>query len=398
MNKRQILTAAVLAVGGLGLAAAPVWAQAQTPAADPSAAAQPSQAPAGSTAAQPAAPAAPGAAASDAQPAGSSQGASQSDVRQALSQSANAVLSKDGLKGLSQQLSQRDQQRIGDLSQQNPQLSQTVDQLRQAYHDKYQKDLDLTANADQVFTPEFFRIGGSADQAREASGRIAPDTGAAGSGTGASGSASGSTPAGSSAGATGSIGASGASGSATIGGTSVSGNVGSSGASGTMTPGGSGASGAAGSSGATASGDMAQTASSSSDRHLSVTIPASHSMPDARVHLVREGDSWKINIPDSIDGKQLAQNLQDQLQKCVQSKEQWPADANDAQRAIAHSVFVALSEPAAGARGASDMTAPGAAGSSSGTGTSGGSSGTPGAGSSGSSTGGTSGAPGGGTQ
>src|SRR5439155_4089228 len=103
------------------------------------------------------------------------------------------------------------------------------------------------------------------------------------------------------------------------------------GASGTA---GLGSSGAGSSAGSTATGDQAQTASSASDQRLSVAIPASHDMPEARVRLVREGSAWKINIPNSVDGKQLAQNLQTQLQKCVQNKDQWPADANDAQRAI----------------------------------------------------------------
>jgi hypothetical protein len=112
-------------------------------------------------------------------------------------------------------------------------------------------------------------------------------------------------------------------------------------------------------------------------------------MPDARVRLTQEGGQWKIQLPQSADANQLAQNIQKQLQQCVQMKDQWPADATQAQLAIAHSVLLAFSEqPAAGASGSSTGTgasgASGASGSSSsGTGSSGSSSGTGASGTSG---------------
>jgi hypothetical protein len=374
MTKRQILTAAIVTVGGFGLISLPASAEDNASAAQPSAA-QPSAAQ--PSAAQPSAgqPSAGQSSSSSglsgsAQTAGSSAGAtasaSQSDVSKALSQLTNAVLSKDGLKNLSQQISSKDAQRIGDLSQQQAQVDQAADQLRQAFKDKYQKDLDLSQNADQVFTAQFFQMGGSAsDSARQASGSLPPDQGTSpsaspsgSSGTsGTSGSASSGTSGTSGASGTGAsaganVGASGASGTANIGGASVSGNVGSSGATGSVT------------------GDAAQTASSSMGG-TTITIPASHGMPDARVRLTQESGQWKIQLPQSTDGNQLAQNIQKQLQQCAQMKDQWPADATQAQQAIAHSVLLAFSDQSSsgGASGASGTS--GTSGSSSSLGTSG---------------------------
>jgi len=47
---------------------------------------------------------------------------------------------------------------------------------------------------------------------------------------------------------------------------------------------------------------------------------------------VQEGGQWKIDLPDNVDAKQLAQNIQQHLQMAAQSKDQWPADA----KAIRH--------------------------------------------------------------
>lgn len=203
MDKRQILTAAILAVGGFGLVTLPATAQdAGASGAGSSAAGQStSGGSSGATGAGSAGQSSSGGASgsssvaaggASAQTAGSSQQASQSDVRQILSQTASAVLTKGGIQQLSQQISQQDQQRVGDLSQQAQQLDQTVDQLRQAYKDKYQKDLDLTANAEQVFTSQFFSVGGASasDLARQAAGTISPDASSTG-GSSAGGSSAG---------------------------------------------------------------------------------------------------------------------------------------------------------------------------------------------------------------
>jgi len=389
MTKRQILTAAIVTVGGFGLVSLPASAEdnAASSAAQPSAGQSSSSSSAGQSSAgqssSSAQPSGSDASGSGAQTAGSSSGAtanaSQSDAKKVLSQTANAIVSKDGLKNLSQQVCSKDAQRVGDLSQQQAQVDQAADQLRQAYKDKYQKDLDLSQNADQVFTAEFIQIGGASDQARQASGQVPADQGtspSASSTGGASGSASG-TSGSSGAGASGSVGAGGASGTANIGGASVSGNVGSSGAA------------------ASATGDAAQTAGSSMGG-TTVTIPASHGMPEARIRLVQEGGQWKIALPQGADAKQFADNVSKQLQQCAQMKDQWPADANQAQQAIVHSVLIAFSDQSSGGASGSSSSSSGAgtSGASGTSGTSGasGTSGSTGTGSSGSSSSGTSGA------
>src|SRR5439155_23160916 len=120
---------------------------------------------------------------SSAEPAAAQQGAAQqaseSDVRQVLSQTAQAAISKGGAKDLSQQFCQRDQDRVKDLSKDTTQLDQSIDQLRSAYKDKYQQDLDLSKNSDAVFTVQFFQLGGGGEAARQAAARIGSDANAA---------------------------------------------------------------------------------------------------------------------------------------------------------------------------------------------------------------------------
>jgi hypothetical protein len=120
-------------------------------------------------------------------------------------------------------------------------------------------------------------------------------------------------------------------------------------------------------------------------------------MPEARLNLANEGGSWKIDLPDSTDAQKLSEKLQKQVSECTQMKDQWPADANEAAKAISHSVLLAFSSDAAasgsGATGASGTS--GSPGSSSGTGSSGSNSG--GAGGAGGTSGGSSGSSSGGS-
>jgi hypothetical protein len=314
MKKRlEILVAAVLAVGGI--AVIPVLAQDQAGSPQQQQQQQPSAAQ-GAPAATPSDRAGAGAgAASNAQPAADRPGAaaaSESDVRTALAQITQSALDKDQAKNLSQQFSSADQSRLKDFDATG--IDQAADQIRQAYKAKYQQDLDLSKNAEMVFSGQFFRIGSLGESARSASERIGAESNAAGgaSSTGA---------------------ASGATGSAQKDAAGV---------------------GAAAREGQPA-GEAARTASSSSAGGVSVTIPASQGMPETRLNLVRDGSSWKIDLPDNIDGKELSQRLQQHLQMAAQSKDQWPADANEAARAISHHVLAAL-----GSGGSSDSAAPGA--------------------------------------
>jgi hypothetical protein len=307
-KKLAVFTAAMLTVGGIGL-----MAHGQAQPADQAGQAQQQQ--------QPAAGQSTGAAAQPSDLSGRATAAgdqaaamaSESEVRQTLAQTAQSVLDKDQIKNISQQFCQRDQDRLKDFK--SDQVSMAADQLKQAYKEKYQQDLDLSKNADQVFNSQFFRIG-AGGEARTASERIGADaTSAQKDAAGVGAAAREGVPAGDAAQAT--------------------------------SPQNSGAAGAGAGAGA-----GAQVAAASAGPMIAVTIPASHDLPDTRLNLVKEGSSWKIDLPESIDAQQLSQRLSDHLQMATQMKDKWPADANEAARAISHHVFVALGSDSGGATGA----------------------------------------------
>jgi hypothetical protein len=74
----------------------------------------------------------------------------------------------------------------------------------------------------------------------------------------------------------------------------------------------------------------------------SVTFPASHGMPEVKVPLIHEAGGWKIDIPDEVDSAKLRDNVQAALTHCDERKDKWPADANEAYRAVTHSVLLAI--------------------------------------------------------
>jgi len=79
-----------------------------------------------------------------------------------------------------------------------------------------------------------------------------------------------------------------------------------------------------------------------------VTFPASHGLPVLYVPLIREfPDSWKIDVPDQVDGQKLYTNLIDQLTMIDNMKDQWPTDVNDAYRAVSHHVLMAVMDQTA---------------------------------------------------
>ena len=73
-----------------------------------------------------------------------------------------------------------------------------------------------------------------------------------------------------------------------------------------------------------------------------VKIPASHDKPEITVPFVFETGGWRIDVPDSVDANKLRDNVQNALTKCDEMKDKWPADVNDAYRAVAHSVLIAV--------------------------------------------------------
>jgi len=86
-----------------------------------------------------------------------------------------------------------------------------------------------------------------------------------------------------------------------------------------------------------------------------VTVAASHGLPELKVPLIHElPDVWKIDVPDSVDGKKLYDNLLNHLTMANEHKDQWPSDVNDAYRMVSHHVLMAVLDApeTAGAAGA----------------------------------------------
>lgn len=86
-----------------------------------------------------------------------------------------------------------------------------------------------------------------------------------------------------------------------------------------------------------------------------VTVAASHNLPELKVPLIHElPDMWKIDVPDSVDGKKLYDNMLNHLTMVNEHKDHWPADVNDAYRMVTHHILMGVldvNEDAAGAAG-----------------------------------------------
>ena len=73
-----------------------------------------------------------------------------------------------------------------------------------------------------------------------------------------------------------------------------------------------------------------------------MTVPASHGLPAVTLSMVKQGSDWKLNVPDTLTPERLQQNLTRELSRCNDMKAQWPQDANQAQKALAHHVLLAI--------------------------------------------------------
>ena len=71
-------------------------------------------------------------------------------------------------------------------------------------------------------------------------------------------------------------------------------------------------------------------------------IPAGHGLPELTVPLVKDHESWRIDMPDDVTALQLRKNVNDELTAIDTAKDQWPGDQLDAQRAIVHRVLMAV--------------------------------------------------------
>jgi hypothetical protein len=70
--------------------------------------------------------------------------------------------------------------------------------------------------------------------------------------------------------------------------------------------------------------------------------PAGHGLPAIDASLIHElPDIWRFDLPDNIDGQKLSSNLLTHLGH-LGDPSQWPADVNEAYRAVGHHVLAAL--------------------------------------------------------
>lgn len=88
-----------------------------------------------------------------------------------------------------------------------------------------------------------------------------------------------------------------------------------------------------------------------SDRNLNdpgrniatVQIEQSHQMPALSVNLIHEfPDSWRIDVPDTVDAAKLRMNLTNAVNDLSAMKDQLPADVNEAYRMVNHRVLAAI--------------------------------------------------------
>jgi len=75
------------------------------------------------------------------------------------------------------------------------------------------------------------------------------------------------------------------------------------------------------------------------------TIPASHGLPELMLTFVGEGGKWRLDIPDTVDAQKLHDNLKTTL-TALQDTSHWPADKNDAYRAVSHHILAAVMDKA----------------------------------------------------
>jgi hypothetical protein len=79
------------------------------------------------------------------------------------------------------------------------------------------------------------------------------------------------------------------------------------------------------------------------DRDVAVvTYPTAGMAPSLTVSMIKEvPDSWRFDIPDNVDGQKLHDNLLLQLNKLGDGSK-WPADENEAYRAVTRHVLIAI--------------------------------------------------------
>lgn len=82
-------------------------------------------------------------------------------------------------------------------------------------------------------------------------------------------------------------------------------------------------------------------------RNIATVMVSGDAAGELQVPLIHElPDSWRIDVPDSVDGPKLKANLLAHLNAATAMKDQWPADPNEAYRAVSiHMLKAVLDKP-----------------------------------------------------
>jgi hypothetical protein len=74
-----------------------------------------------------------------------------------------------------------------------------------------------------------------------------------------------------------------------------------------------------------------------------VDVGASHGLPELKIPLIHElPDMWKIDVPDSVTGQVLYDNVLKHLTMVNEHKDQWPSDENDGYRMVTHHLLMGI--------------------------------------------------------
>ena len=78
------------------------------------------------------------------------------------------------------------------------------------------------------------------------------------------------------------------------------------------------------------------------------TVTVNNAMGGLQVPMIHEmPDAWKIDVPDSVDGPKLKQNIIEHLNAAVAMKDQWPADPQQAYANLStHMLKALMDQPA----------------------------------------------------
>jgi len=244
-------------------------------------------------------------------------GPGKEEIHDVLAQVAEAAMTKEGLDDLTERLVDADRNRLGqnqDALKNQAELDGLVATLQDDWKAKYGHEFDIK-DEDKLYNG-FAMIyqGEIPDSARTAGERVSGDATTAGPGASASGNVGG------------------VSGSATVNPDTGRADVNVDNKTGVDAP-------KTNTGGQTA----ADTNRNDPGRDIAyVTLPASHGMAELKVPLIHEAGGWRIDIPDSVDANKIRDNVKNALTKCKENKDKWPADENEAYRAVSHKVLAAI--------------------------------------------------------